>query len=44
MRDNFSDYIDDLMQIAANEIENRGLSDLYEKLRDLSEAARKKRE
>ena len=43
-RDNFSDYVDDLMQIASNEIENRGLDDLYEKIQTIIEDARTRRE
>lgn len=43
-RDNFSDYVDDLMQIASNEIENRGLNDLYEKIQTMIEDARARRE
>ena len=43
-RDNFSDYVDDLMQIASNEIENRGLDDLYEKIQTMIEDARTRRE
>ncbi len=43
-KDNFSDYVDDLMQIASNEIENRGLSDLYEKLQIMIEDSRMRRE
>lgn len=35
--DNFSDYIDDLMQIADNDIENKGLYDVHEKVVDLIE-------
>lgn len=43
-RDNFSDYIDDLMQIAVNELENKGQEDLCEKVQLLNEAAREKAE
>lgn len=43
-RDNFSDYVDDLMQIASNEIENKGLNDLYEKIQTMIEDARVRRE
>ena len=43
-KDNFSDYVDDLMQIASNEIENRGLSDLYEKIQIMIEDSRMRRE
>lgn len=43
-KDNFSDYVDDLLQIASNEIENRGLDDLYEKIQAMIEAARIRRE
>ena len=42
-RDNFSDYVDDLMQIAANELENKGQDDLCEQMQVLIEAARERR-
>jgi hypothetical protein len=38
-KDNFSDYIDDLMQIACNDIENKGLYDIQEKAQELMEAS-----
>ena len=43
-KDNFSDYVDDLMQIAANELENKEQNDLYEKMQAMIEAARERRE
>lgn len=43
-KDNFSDYVDDLMQIANNDIENKGLNDLHEKIQDMIEASAAKRE
>lgn len=43
-KDNFSDYIDDLMQIAANDIENRDLIDIHEAVQDLIEASIASRE
>lgn len=43
-RDNFSDYIDDLMQIAANELENKGMENLFEELQNMIEASRMRRE
>lgn len=39
-KDNFSDYVDDLMQIAANELENKGMDALCEKLQDMIESMR----
>ena len=38
-KDNFSDYIDDLMQIACNDIENKGLFDIFEKAQELMETS-----
>ena len=38
-KDNFSDYVDDLMQIADNDIENKGLMDLHDKMLDIIEAS-----
>lgn len=43
-KDNFSDYIDDLMQIAANDIENRDLTDIHEAVQELIEASIASRE
>ena len=43
-RDNFSDYIDDLLQIASNEVENKGLNMLSEKIQAMIETARIRRE
>ncbi len=39
-KDSFSDYVDDLMQIAANELENKGMDNLCEKLQDMIESTR----
>ena len=39
-RDNFSDYVDDLLQIAANELENREQEELFEKMQVLIDTAR----
>ena len=43
-RDDFSDYVDDLMQIAANELENKEQENLCEKMQELIENARERRE
>ena len=43
-KDNFSDYIDDLMQIAANDIENKDIDDIFEKIQDLIDASIARRE
>ena len=37
-KDNFSDYVDDLMQIAADEIENKGIFDIHNNILDIIEA------
>ena len=39
-KDSFSDYVDDLMQIAANELENKGIDKLCEKLQDMIDSTR----
>lgn len=36
-KDNFSDYIDDLMQIADNDIENKGLYDIHDNILEIIE-------
>ena len=43
-RDDFSDYVDDLMQIAANELENKEQENLCEKMQELIENARERAE
>ena len=43
-KDNFSGYVDDLLQIAANDIENKKLKGLHQKMQDMREKARKRRE
>ena len=43
-RDDFSDYVDDRMQIAANELENKEQENLCEKMQELIENARERRE
>ena len=42
-KDNFSDYINDLMRIAVSDIERKKLTDIYEKMRKIMKESSKKR-
>lgn len=43
-KDNFSDYVDDLMQIADNDVENKELYEIHEQIQEIIEASVKTRE
>ena len=42
-KDNFSDYINDLMRIAVSDIERKKLTDIYEEMRKIMKESSKKR-
>ena len=42
-KDNFSDYINDLMRIAVCDIERKKLTDIYEEMRKIMKESSKKR-
>ena len=42
-KDNFRDYINDLMRIAVSDIERKKLTDIYEKMRKIMKESSKKR-